>query len=279
MKVLMMTILIGMTFVLSAAQSVVPYGTHIVKGTFKGDYNTVLWENTTAKVRLQRADGTVISESSVLAANGEGVNFILEVPVASQSTASACVVGEVLDAALIVGKESIVVPACLKVDTPLKVGMVSVNCTEVKSFTNPKDGTLVKIPVVYLDEVQSYLEAGQTYDPWADYDHDGHSNYEEFLAGTIPFDETDYLKIMEFEKGVERLRLKFESVGGHVYAVSSKDALAHPEWMARKVRKSADGEEIQQILGEGEDGAPGVAEIFITPVADKPSEFFKLEAK
>lgn len=279
MKKLMMSMVLGAAFSLQGAQSVVPYGTHIVKGTFKGDYNTVLRENTTARVRLQRADGTVISESSVLAANAEGVNFILEIPVASQSTPSACAVGEVLDAALVVDKESIVVPACLKVDAPIKVGMVSVNCTEVKSFTNPKDGTRVEIPVAYIAEAQSYLEAGQTYDPWADYDHDGRSNYEEFLAGTIPFDETDYLKIMEFEKGAERFRLRFESVGGHVYAVSSLDALAHPEWMARKIRKSADGEEQQQVLGEGEDGAPGVAEIFITPVADKPSEFFKLEAK
>ena len=279
MKKLMMSMVLGAAFSLQGAQSVVPYGTHIVKGTFKGDYNTVLRENTTARVRLQRADGTVISESSVLAANAEGVNFILEIPVASQSTPSACAVGEVLDAALVVDKESIVVPACLKVDAPIKVGMVSVNCTEVKSFTNPADGSVVEIPTAYIAEAESFLPAGTAYDPWADYDHDGVSNYAEYLAGTIPFDETDYLRVREFGPKGGKLALKFEHVGGHVYAVSSANTLAQPAWAKKRVRKDANSAELDQVVADDADGEPGLTEIFITPANGATSEFFKLEAK
>ena len=38
---------------------VMPYGTYLVKGSFKGDYNTVMRDFGEAKVRAQRADGTV----------------------------------------------------------------------------------------------------------------------------------------------------------------------------------------------------------------------------
>ena len=43
------------------AAPVMPYGTYLVKGAFRGDYNTVLRDYGTATVRAQRADGTVIA--------------------------------------------------------------------------------------------------------------------------------------------------------------------------------------------------------------------------
>ncbi len=43
------------------AVPVMPYGTYLVKGAFKGDYNTVMRDFGEAKVRAQRTDGTVIA--------------------------------------------------------------------------------------------------------------------------------------------------------------------------------------------------------------------------
>ena len=76
-----------------------------------------------------------------------------------------------------------------------------------------------------------------------------------------------------------KFALKFEHVGGHVYAVSSANTLAKPAWAQRRVRKSADGSELEQVLADGGEGAVGETEIFITPVGGATSEFFKLEAK
>ena len=264
------------------AAPVMPYGTYLVKGSFRGDYNTVLRDYGAATVRAQRADGTVIAESPVSSANDEGANFLLSIPVASASTAKSCKVGESLDCVLTTSQGAIDVPNSLTVDTPVRMGRVTFNCTEVKGYVNPKDGKTVEIPTAYIDEVQAWLDIernGEAYDPWADYDNDGISNYGEFLAGTIPFDDSDYLRVKEFGMKNGKFALKFEHVGGHVYAVSSANTLAKPAWAQRRVRKNADGSELEQVLGDGGEGAVGETEIFITPVGGATSEFFRLEAK
>ena len=264
------------------AAPVMPYGTYLVKGSFRGDYNTVLRDYGAATVRAQRADGTVIAESSVSSANEEGANFLLSIPVASASTAKSCKVGEKLDCVLTTPQGAIDVPNSLTVDTPVRMGNVTFNCTEVKSYVNPKDGKAVEIPTAYIDEVQAWLDIernGEAYNPWADYDNDGISNYGEFLAGTIPFDDSDYLRVKEFSMKNGKFALKFEHVGGHVYAVSSANTLAKPAWAQRRVRKNANGSELEQVLADGGEGAVGETEIFITPVGNATSEFFRLEAK
>ena len=279
MKKLMMLGVATMIALGAWTASVLPYGTYLVQGTFKGDYNTVLRNSGITAVRARRADGAVIAEAKVSPANAEGVNFIMEIPVASASTPSACAVSESLDCVLVNSEGTLDVPNCLKVASPTKVGKVVFNCTEVKSFTNPADGSVVEIPTAYIAEAESFLPTGTAYDPWADYDHDGVSNYAEYLAGTIPFDETDYLRVREFGPKGGKLALKFEHVGGHVYAVSSANTLAQPAWAKKRVRKDANSAELDQVVADDADGEPGLTEIFITPANGATSEFYKLEAK
>jgi hypothetical protein len=267
----------------SFATPALPYGTYMVRGSFRGDYNTAMRDFGSAKLRAQRADGTVMAETQIANADAEGNNFVLSIPVASASTVKSCAVGETLDCVIVTDEGAIDVPNSLKVASPVKTGKVTFNCTEVKSYTNPKDGTAVEIPTAYVEEAQWYLDTflgGGTYNPWADYDNDGISNYAEFLAGTIPFDETDYLRVKEFGMKDGKFALKFEHVGGHVYAVSSSDTLARPAWAKKRVRKNKDdGAELDQVLADGEDGDVGETTIYITPVGGATSEFFKLEAK
>ena len=278
-KLAVLMLLPGVAF---AAPSM-PYGTYLVKGAFRGDYNTAMRDFGSAKLRAQRADGTVMAETRIADADAEGNNFVLSIPVASASTTKSCTVGETLDCVIVTPEGSIDVPNSLKVASPVKTGKVTFNCTEVKSYTNSTDGTVVDIPTAYIAEAQWYLDTfggGGTYDPWADYDHDGVNNYTEFLAGTIPFDESDYLRVRDFRPRDGKLVLKFEHVGGHVYAVSSADTLVRPAWARKRVRKNkADGAELDQVLADGEDGDVGETTIYITPVSGATSEFFRLEAK
>ena len=278
-KLAVLMLLPGVAF----ATPVLPYGNYQVRGSFRGDYNTAMRDFGSAKLRAQRSDGTVVAETLVSSADAEGDNFVLSIPVASASTAKSCTVGETLDCVLVTQEGSLDVPNSLTVASPVKTGKVTFNCTEVKSYTNPKDGTVVEIPTAYVEEAQAWLDeivgGGAIYDPWADYDHDGISNYGEFLAGTIPFDESDYLRVTGFRPEGGKFALKFEHVGGHVYAVSSANTLAKPEWAKKRVRKNADGAELDQVLADGEDGDVGQTEIYITPVGGATSEFFKLEAK
>lgn len=264
------------------AAPVMPYGTYLVKGTFKGEYNTVMRDFGTAAIRAQRADGTVIAEATVADADPEGYNFILSIPVASAATPKACEVGETLDCVLAADGATLKEENLLTVGPPISVGVLTFNCTETKSFTNPEDGSVAEIPTAYLAEAQAFLDAegeGKTYDPWADDDGDGVSNYAEFLAGTIPFDESDFLRVTGFgaAEAEGQLALKFEHVGGHVYAISSSDSLSEPSWGARQVRKSAEGSELDQVMADGGDGEPGETVVYITPVGG--SGFFAVEAK
>ena len=279
---LLLLSLLSLLSLSSFAAPVLPYGTYQVRGSFRGDYNTAMRDFGSAKLRAQRADGTVVAETQVSSADAEGNNFVLAIPVASASTAKSCTVGETLDCVLVTEEGSLDVPNSLKVASPIKTGKVTFNCTEVKKYTNPKDGVAVEIPTAYVEEAQWYLDTfmgGGTYDPWADYDNDGISNYGEFLAGTIPFDETDYLRVKEFGVKDGKFALKFEHVGGHVYAVSSANTLAKPGWARKFVRKSAKGAELEQVVADGDDGDVGETTIYITPVGGATSEFFRLEAR
>lgn len=262
--------------------AVMPYGTYLVKGTFRGEYNTVLRDFGEAAVRAKRADGTVIAEAVVGDADAEGVNFVLKIPVSSVPTAKSCEVGEWLDCVLWTPEGTLDVPNSLKVDSPVRVGRVTFNCAEVEEFTNPADGAVVEIPVAYIAEAQAFLDAlglGGTYDPWADYDEDGASNYAEFLAGTIPFDKSDFLHVTGFGAKEGRLALRFEHVGGHVYAVSTTDSLAQPGWGRQHVRRGAAEADLEQVVAGGEDGEPGETEIFITPADGASGGFFRVEAQ
>ena len=279
MAIIVATVSLGAWMASAETGPALPFGSYLVQGTFKGVYNTVLRDGSITAVRAQRADGTVIAEAKVASANAEGVNFVMEIPVASASTPSACTVSESLDCVLVNKEGALDVPNCLKVASPTTVGKVVFNCTEVKSFTNPADGSVIEIPTAYIDEVLSYLPHGEVYDPWKDYDNDGSINFYEFRNGTNPFDPSDYLRVLAFGPKGGKMALKFEHVGGHVYAVSSVNALGKPAWAKRRVRKQADGDELEQVVAEDADGEPGATEIYITPVADAASEFFKLEGK
>ena len=60
------------------------------------------------------------------------------------------------------------------------------------------------------------------YDPFADYDNDGASNYAEYRAGTNPFDASDKLAITAYSAPQNAPHaISFEYAGGHVYGVAT----------------------------------------------------------
>ena len=76
------------------------------------------------------------------------------------------------------------------------------------------------------DTIAAMLEdegiEGEDYDPFADYDHDGVSNYNEYRAGTDPFNPDDKLEIKAYAGAQNMLNsLSFEYVGGHIYGVET----------------------------------------------------------
>ena len=64
-----------------------------------------------------------------------------------------------------------------------------------------------------------------------DLDHDGLSNQDEYIAGTLPNDGTSYLRIDRIVGGNEPMAVEFLAVSNRSYTVQFKDSLADLLWL------------------------------------------------
>jgi hypothetical protein len=65
-----------------------------------------------------------------------------------------------------------------------------------------------------------------------DFDGDGASNWQEFLAGTFPFLANDVFAIDGMEMLGDRIRFEFLSLNGKVYRMQTTSALESNEWVS-----------------------------------------------
>lgn len=161
--------------------------------------------------------------------------------------------------------------------------MTTVSLAFVNTKSYEKDGTSVAVPQEYIDMIAVWMEAcglEGDYDPFADYDGDGASNYAEYLAGTNPFDETDNLAITAYAAPQNALHeISFEYVGGHLYGVATTLSLVNPEWATQPVKTSETDAEREQVMPSAVEDDVGMATIYVVPAEGATSQFFRLEAK
>ena len=261
-----------------------PLGTHLIKGTLKDWQNKVLTSSAAVTVQAVATNGTVIASTKVANPSEDGHNFLLQIPLSTTATDSTAAIGDRLNCVLV--QESGLSLAA----TPLEVGeanAVSSVCLELihmRSYTatNGTDKT-VFVPEEYVETIAAWMEAygieGE-YDPFADYDHDGLSNYDEYRAGTNPFDETDRLTITSYAAPKDALHtISFEYVGGHIYGVTTTLSLTNPAWATQPVKKSETDAAHEQVMPSADEEDVGLATIYVVPAECATSQFFMLEAK
>ena len=118
------------------------------------------------------------------------------------------------------------------------------------------------------------------YDPFADYDDDGATNYDEYRAGTNPFDPSDKLAITAYSASQNAPHaITFEYAGGRVYGVSTTLSLTNPQWATQPVKKSETDVEHEQVMFSADEDDADVTTIYVVPADGAKSQFFKLEAK
>ena len=280
-----MTKLAGLLLLPLAAMNVAavnfPVGTHLIKGTLKDWQNKVLTSSAAVTVQAVSTNGSVIASTKVADPTTDGCNFLLQIPLSSKATDSTAAVGDTLNCVIVQGTELSLAADPIPVGDANTVSNVCLAFVNTKSYT--KDGTTVHVAQEYIDAIGSWMEALEIegdYDPFADYDQDGASNYAEYCAGTNPFDASDKLAITAYAAPRNAPHaISFEYVGGHVYGVATTLSLTNPKWAAQPVKNSETDAEQAQVMPSADEEDVGMATIYVVPAEGATSQFFKLEAR
>ena len=267
--------------VLPSAAANFPVGTHLIKGTLKDWQNKVLTSSAAVTVQAVSTNGSVIASTKVADPSADGYNFLLQIPLSSKATDSTAAVGDTLNCVIVQGTELSLAADPIPVGDANTVSNVCLAFVNTKSYT--KDGTTVHVAQEYIDAIGSWMEALEIegdYDPFADYDQDGASNYAEYCAGTNPFDASDKLAITAYSAPQNAPHaISFEYAGGHVYGVATTLSLTNPQWATQKVKKTETDAEREQVMPSADEDDVGVATIYVVPAEGAKSQFFKLEAR
>ena len=267
--------------VLNAAAVNFPVGTHLIKGTLKDWQNKVLTSSAAVTIQAVSTNGTVIASTKVADPSADGYNFLLQIPLSSKATGSTAAVGDKLNCVLVQESGLSLAVEQLDVGDANTVSNVCLAFVNMKDYT--KDGTTVKVAQEYVDTIAVWMEVlgyEGDYDPFADYDNDGVSNYGEYCAGTNPFDASDKLAITAYAAPQSAPHaISFEYVGGHVYGVATTRSLTNPQWAAQPVKKSETDTDHEQVMPSADEDDVGMATIYVVPAEGATSQFFRLEAK
>ena len=261
-----------------------PVGTHLIKGTLKDWQNKVLTSSAAVTIQAVATNGTVIASAKVADPTADGYNFLLQIPLSSAATDSTAAVGDTLNCVLVQESGLSLAANPLVVGEANAVSTVSLAYVNMKNYTSTDGtGTTASVPAEYVDTIAAWMEAYEIegdYDPFADYDKDGASNYAEYRAGTNPFDATDKFAITAYSAPQNAPHaISFEYAGGHVDGVATTLSLTNPQWATQKVKKTETDAEREQVMPSADEDDVGVATIYVVPAEGATSQFFKVEAK
>ena len=279
-----MTVVLAVVFAaLNAVAANFPVGTHLVKGTLKDWQNNVLTSSAAVTIQAVATNGTVLASTPVDNPSADGYNFVLQIPLSTTATDSTAAVGDQLNCVLIQDTGLALAASPITVGNANAVSSLVLEFVNMQSYTNSA-GATVNVPAEYVDTIAAMLEdegiEGEDYDPFADYDHDGVSNYNEYRAGTDPFNPDDKLEVKAYTASQSAPHaVSFEYVGGHIYGVETTLSLTNPQWALQKVKKTETDSEHEQIMPSDDEEDVGLATIYVVPAEGATSQFFKLEAK
>ena len=279
---LAMTVALGAAAPLAAGAANFPVGTHLIKGTLTDWQNKVLTSSAAVTIQAVSTNGSIIASTKVADPSADGYNFLLQIPLSSKTTDSTAAVGDKLNCVIVQGTALSLAADPIPVGDANTVSNVCLAFVNMKSYSKDGLGT-VGVPVEYTDAIAPWMEAYEIegdYDPFADYDNDGASNYAEYRAGTNPFDPTDKLTITSYAAPLSAPHaISFEYVGGHLYGVATTRSLTNPEWTTQPVKNSETDAEQAQVMPSADEDDVGMATIYVVPAEGATSQFFKVEAK
>ncbi len=263
-----------------------PLGTYVYAGSVLDSRHEVVTADAGLTIQAVATNGTVLASARVTdSVPTSGINFVLEVPVSTRASAKSAAIGDALNCVVIseggvTNVSATPMPPVAAANAITNLNVVSASAT---AFPYGADGQSVLVSDDYLAGLAPWMQAygKSAYDPVADWDGDGVSNYNEYKAGTNPFDDSDRLRITDFKAGADSLLLTFEYAGGHLYAVDSSASLTNKAWKVAPFRAgSATATSQKSVSMPGtEEEDMGVMTLYLAPAADSPSMFYTIRAE
>ena len=263
-----------------------PLGTYVYRGSVMNYRHEVYSSGNGLTVEAVSTNGTVLASCRVTDPVSSGVNYVLEVPVSSQASAKSAAIGDELTCVVRSdgGQTSVSTQAMPPVAAANAITNMNLVGSSSTAFPYGPEGGSVLVSDDYLAGLVPWMQAygKDAYDPAADWDGDGASNYSEYLAGTNPFDPSDRLRILDYKVQVNAPQLlTFEYAGGHLYAIDSSPSLTNKAWKATSFKTDPASKSGQTTVwfGGSEDVDVGTATIYLAPAADSPSMFYTIRAE
>lgn len=236
------------------AQNAVPLPAFTVYGKACSWNGRAFSSNDGATV-IAKIDGVEVDRCDVVSGIYPDLNYRIHIPMASGPMTGRGEMGDPITFEVYYDGQTHAVPAG---ETPPVVGITAtaISCDLLVGTDVDGDG----LPDEYENLLLAYyIEAGRGTNIWAilpddDFDGDGYSNFQEFRAGTIPVEESDFLKIDNFFKSASGyLALSFLSAPGRTYTVPRSENLTSNRWTEAELSLTTNERPTQTFYGSEKD--------------------------
>lgn len=196
-----------------------------------------------ATISVHKRDGTLLARSAVAAMEDSASNYRLLIPMASTPSPGAATYGEELWATVTYAGKTYTSLAGFTLTEAGRPGEIHVHDLTLCEDEN-QNGVADEYERI-IGQLMAAEGVEGIYDPKADTDGDGVSNYDEYVAGTNPLDPADRFAITGFAPHPEDpslLCLTFLTARAKTYQLRAADTLpaGEGEWADAEFRERPD---------------------------------------